>query len=143
MVRNQMAELPRPDSSFLFPVFGAYLRIGTGCTTASLKGQPLELWYVWSTAAPCSTLRSFGCSTGEQLGGSLRGLVLLSAGLPQPWERVVALGLSSRPSDPISHTLYFEAMGRYGSKCLPALLLSNSISTPPFQHLCPHGMPTG
>ena len=51
-------------------------------------------------------------STGEQLGGVLRGLVLLQAGLPQPWERVVALGLSSRPSDPISHTLYFEAMGR-------------------------------
>ena len=58
---------------------------------------------------------------GEQLGGSLRGLVLLQAGLPQPWERVVALGLSSRPSDPISHTLYFEAMGRCDPQCMPAL----------------------
>ncbi|KAK9848333.1 hypothetical protein WJX84_002062 [Apatococcus fuscideae] len=57
-------------------------------------------------------------SFGEQLGGSLRGLVLLQAGLPQPWERVVALGLSSRPSDPISHTLYFEAMGRYSNVLL-------------------------
>ncbi|KAK9868230.1 hypothetical protein WJX84_009935 [Apatococcus fuscideae] len=68
--------------------------------------------------APTRGAVSEAFAFGEQLANGLRGLVLLQADLPQPWERVIALSLSSRPSDPISHVLYFEAMGRYSNVLL-------------------------
>ena len=40
-------------------------------------------------------------------------MVLLSADMPQLWERVVKLSFGDRPGAPPSHHIIFEVMGRY------------------------------
>ncbi len=55
-------------------------------------------------------LRKFGFATDE-----LRGLILLDATLPRPWERVALLGFGSRLGVPASHHVYLEVQGRWCS----------------------------
>ena len=49
---------------------------------------------------------------GEQLQAELAGLVLLAVAMPRPWERVVQLQLGPRQSDPATHAVWLEVMGR-------------------------------
>ena len=49
---------------------------------------------------------------GEQLQSELAGLVLLEVALPRPWERVVQLQMGPRVSDPATHAVWLEIMGR-------------------------------
>lgn len=55
---------------------------------------------------------------GEQLHGALKGLVLINATLPQPWERTLTLEFAVRPGDPPSMLLFVEIVGRYSNVVL-------------------------
>ena len=52
----------------------------------------------------------------------LRGLVLLSADLPRPWERVCRLAFGPRLGGAASHHMYLEVQGRcaHVACCQPA-----------------------
>lgn len=56
---------------------------------------------------------------GEQLQSQIRGLVLLSAAVPQAWERVVQLSLGARPGAEPTCNIFFELMGRSALQSLP------------------------
>jgi len=47
-----------------------------------------------------------------QVSSHLRGLLLVSAVLPAPWERVAQLDFGSRPGEPPSKRLYCEVMAK-------------------------------
>ena len=58
---------------------------------------------------------------GEQLQSELAGLVLLEVAMPRRWERVVQLQLGPRQSDPATHAVWLEVMGRWDPRpCLVA-----------------------
>jgi hypothetical protein len=47
-----------------------------------------------------------------QATAQLKGLVLLSARLPAPWERVVQLDFGSRPGEAPSRSVFCEVMAK-------------------------------
>eukprot|EP00879_Flechtneria_rotunda_P020093 GHRR01021133.1.p1 GENE.GHRR01021133.1~~GHRR01021133.1.p1 ORF type:complete len:570 (+),score=174.79 GHRR01021133.1:640-2349(+) len=57
-------------------------------------------------------------SFAEQAYVQLKGLVLVSAGLPAPWERVVQLDFGNRPGDIPSRRLMCEVMAKYSNVIL-------------------------
>ena len=57
-------------------------------------------------------------SFGAQLQGALRGLVLTSASLPTPYERVLRLGFAPRLGEPPAAELVYECMARYSNLVL-------------------------
>lgn len=48
----------------------------------------------------------------------LKGLILLEASVPVPWERVASLRLGVRASEAPCRSLQFETMGRYSNLVL-------------------------
>ena len=76
---------------------------------------------------------------GEQLQSELAGLVLLEASMPRPWERVVQLQLGPRQSDPASHALWLEIMGRSALPACtePEAVCACSLRTPAVGNLGP------
>jgi hypothetical protein len=52
------------------------------------------------------------CLGGCQVSSQLKGLVLLSVGLPAAWERVAQLDFGSRPGEQPSRKLYIEVMAK-------------------------------
>lgn len=61
-------------------------------------------------------LNKFASATDE-----LRGLILLDATLPRPWERVALLRFGPRLGEPATHHVYLEVQGRWGSIWAPIL----------------------
>ena len=61
-------------------------------------------------------LNGFASATDE-----LRGLILLDATLPRPWERVALLRFGPRLGEPATHHVYLEVQGRWGSIWAPTL----------------------
>ena len=61
-------------------------------------------------------LKGFASATDE-----LRGLVLLDATLPRPWERVALLRFGPRLGEPATRHVYLEVQGRWGSIWAPTL----------------------
>ena len=57
-------------------------------------------------------------SFGAQLQGALRGLVLTSASLPTPYERVLRLGFAPRLGEPPAAELVYECMARHSNLVL-------------------------
>ena len=53
-----------------------------------------------------------GAGLGPLLHSRLAGRVLTGARLPTPWERVIELSFSARPSSGPEHRLYYELTGR-------------------------------
>eukprot|EP00878_Enallax_costatus_P010306 GHUV01010756.1.p1 GENE.GHUV01010756.1~~GHUV01010756.1.p1 ORF type:complete len:558 (+),score=193.14 GHUV01010756.1:1099-2772(+) len=58
------------------------------------------------------------CPVPLQATAQLKGLVLLSAQLPVPWERVVQLDFGTRPGDAPSRQLFCEVMAKYSNVVL-------------------------
>jgi hypothetical protein len=57
-------------------------------------------------------------SFADAAGQALKGLVLVSARLPQPWERVAELAFGVRPGDPPSRLAYCEVQAKYSNLVL-------------------------
>eukprot|EP00775_Hariotina_reticulata_P013451 gene13451-13577_t len=57
-------------------------------------------------------------SFAELASNQLRGLVLVSAGLPAAWERVMQLDFGVRPGEPPSRSLLCEVMAKYSNVVL-------------------------
>ncbi|KAF6261230.1 fibronectin-binding protein A N-terminus-domain-containing protein [Scenedesmus sp. NREL 46B-D3] len=57
-------------------------------------------------------------SFAAQATAQLKGLVLLSARLPAPWERVVQLDFGSRPGEAPSRSVFCEVMAKYSNAVL-------------------------
>jgi len=74
--------------------------------------------------APARGSAAEAFSFGEQVHQQLRGLVLLGAAFPVPWERVVRLDFSERVGALPSRQLFFEATGRHSN-----IVLADSSST--------------
>jgi hypothetical protein len=61
----------------------------------------------------CADLRADALDVAAaQATAQLKGLVLLSARLPAPWERVVQLDFGSRPGEAPSKSVFCEVMAK-------------------------------
>ena len=57
-------------------------------------------------------------SFGEQCHANLRGLILVSVSLPEPWERVATLSFAERPGAEPTFQMHCEIMGRNSNAVL-------------------------
>ena len=57
-------------------------------------------------------------SFGEQCHANLRGLILVRAALPEPWERLAVFDFAERPGAPPAFRLHVETQGRNSNAVL-------------------------
>ena len=68
--------------------------------------------------SPPRVHKSENLSFGEQCQANLRGLILVAAAVPTPWERVAILDFAERPGAPPRFRLHVETQGRNSNAVL-------------------------